>query len=220
MKDDVPGERNTLAWVRHHVFVSRNRPPMPVTFAAVVTALLLLAVGASLAAAAHPLLAPLVLAVAAGAGRLTIPSLPFRRLLWGGLVFIAFLTVPAGLLTHGLLSGSTSFAMRDLPDASLADRINAHAPTDSVAFQNGYLVSFPRTDSLTTTVAYREDGTLQWAASLPRSANVHHLDQLTVSPLLWRVRVDLYAHGSGPGWLYIWRWGHAQRLHVLDEEGG
>ncbi|WP_143815325.1 hypothetical protein [Longibacter salinarum] len=189
---------------------------MPVAFAGVMTALFLLAVGASLAAAAHPLFAPLVVAVAAGSAHLTISSLPFRRLLWGGLAFIGFVTIPLGLLTHGVLTGGTSFDMRGMPPASL-DALSTEAASDSIRYEDGFLLSFRRTEERTAAIAYQVNGRLLWASAVPKSANVDGLSQMNVYPLLWRNRVDLYAEGTGPAWLYIWKWGDAQRLFVLDE---
>jgi len=202
--------------VRWRIHSKQHVPLMPVAFAGLVTALLLLAVGASLAAAAHPLFAPLVLAIAAGAGRLTISSLPFRRLLWGGIAFIALVTVPVGLLTHGVVTGATTFTMRSVPDDTLRS-FHDRPVADSVAFADGAIVSFPRDAQRAATVAYREKGQIQWASTVPRSARVDTLSQMTLYPLLWRVRIDVYAADGGPGWLYVWRWGGAQRLYVLDD---
>ncbi|HHP7239523.1 hypothetical protein [Longibacter sp.] len=189
---------------------------MPVAFAGLVTALLLLAVGASLAAAAHPFLAPVVLTIAAGAGRLTISSLPFRRLLWGGIAFIALVTVPVGLLTHGVVTGATTFTMQSVPDDTLR-AFYARPAADSVAFAGGAILSLPRDEHRPAAVVYREQGRIQWASTVPRSARVDTFSQMTLYPLLWRVRIDVYAADSGPGWLYVWRWGGAQRLYVLDD---
>lgn len=192
-------------------------------FAAAMTALVMLAVGASLAAATHPALAPVVLAAALGFIWVAVPSLAYRRLLTGGIAFTALVTVPAGCLTHGVVSGASSVSLLAVSPDSLTTRLAHRTPTDSVSFSRGMLLSFPATDSLPAAVAYRQSGLLQWAdvfpeQSIPDSTVVTRFTDLTLTPLLWRVRVDGLVRGpDAPGWLYVWRWGRTQRLYVLDD---
>lgn len=191
-------------------------------FAAAVTTLVVLAVGSSLAAATHPALAPVVLLAALALIRYTVPSLAYRRLLTGGIAFIALVTVPAGCLTHGVVSGASSVSLPTVDADSLSAHFAGRAPTDSVSFGGGRLLSFPKSEHQPAAIAFRRNGHVQWADAFPEenrpdSTAVSRFTDLTLTPLLWRVRVDGLVHGpDAPGWLYVWRWGGTQRLYVLD----
>ena len=192
-------------------------------FAAAMTALVVLAVGASLAAATHPALAPAVLAAALAFIWFAVPSLAYRRLLTGGIAFTALVTVPAGCLTHGVVSGASSVSLQTISPDSLSAQLAHRAPTDSVSFGDGMLLSFPTSEHQPAAIAVRQNGRVQWADAFPKqstldSTAVSRFTDLTLTPLLWRVRVDGLVRGpDAPGWLYVWRWGRTQRLYVLDD---
>lgn len=192
-------------------------------FAAAMTALVVLAVGTSLAAATHPALAPAVLAAALAFIWFAVPSLAYRRLLTGGIAFTALITVPAGCLTHGVVSGASSVSLFAVESDSLTAQLANRAPTDSVSFGDGMLLSFPRSNAHPAAIAFRLGDRIRWADAFPEdsqpdSTAVSRFTDLTLYPLLWRVRVDGLVHGpDAPGWLYVWRWGSTQRLYVLDD---
>jgi hypothetical protein len=192
-------------------------------FAAAVTALVVLAVGSSLAAATHPALAPVVLLTALALIRYAVPSLAYRRLLVGGIAFIALVTVPTGCLTHGVVSGAYSVSLPPVDADSLTAHFASRTPTDSAAFARGMLLSFPASEQHPAAIAFRQNSRLRWADAFPHgrepgSSTISRFTDLTLTPLLWRVRVDGLVRGpDAPGWLYVWRWGGTQRLYVFDD---
>lgn len=196
--------------------VPQRLPLMPILILGLSAALLVLAVSASLAAAIDPLGPLLVLALGLAGGRTLLRSGAERRVLYVGIAFVALLTVPHGLLTHGTLTDLGPYPATNLSDAS--DALAARTPVDSVAHDHGHLVSFAATETKPPALAYRIGGETQWASALPSDRQIASLREMHVFPLLWRTRVDAWADGpDAPAWLYVWRWGGVQELYVMDE---
>lgn len=190
---------------------------MPVALAGVAAILAVLAVGASLAAATHPLFAPILIGGALFGASTAIAEKRPRFVIMAGIGFIGLVTVPVGLLTHGVIAGATSFDMYNIPGDDVNQTLAGRSPVDSLGLDGGTLLSFERAHSAPAAIALRRNGRIEWASAVPQTANVDRLEGLSAFPVLWRVRVDLYATGSGaPGWLYIWRWGGSQSLYVLN----
>lgn len=193
---------------------------MPLFVLGLSVALLVLAVSASLAAAVDPLAPLLVLAIGVAGGRTVLRPGAERRILYVGLGLVALLTVPHGLLTHGTLTDLGPYPATRLaaPDR-LPSELAARTPVDSVAYENGHLVSFAATDDAPPALAYRVGGAVQWASALPSDRQITALREMQTFPLLWRIRVDAWASGpDAPAWLYVWRWGGVQELYVMDDE--
>jgi len=193
-------------------------------FAILAAALLLVTVAASFGAAVTPWAPPLLLGATYASARAFLgPS--SHRVVGIALLFVGGLTIPAGLLTHGVVSGGEG-PFRAAPYAS---PLSERPLVDRVDYDGGVLLSYADPDSLAPVLAFRKDGTTEWASAIPfdlrRSSSgeteprVGALRELTVAPVLWRVRVNVYATGVGaPGWCYVWRWGGVQKCYLLTEK--
>ena len=174
--------------------------------------------GASLGAAVAPWL-PLVLVGGTYLiGRQVVSEDPARTLLGVGLGFIGLLTIPIGFLTHGVLTGGAGpFRAQSFDDP---EALSTRMPLDSVDALGGTLISYAATTDDPPVVAFRSvDGRIRWASALPPESGVTGLQQMQVFPVLWRIRVDVYAAGPDtPGWFYVWRWGGVQKIYLLTEE--
>lgn len=149
-------------------------------------------------------------------GHLLLPNGRERTVLGVGLAFVALLTVPFGLLTHGVLTGGAGpYAAR--PYTGTAEDLSTRMAIDSVDALGGTLVSYAASTDAPPVLAWqRPDGRLGWASELPRNSRISGLEQMRVSPLLWRIRLDAYAVGpDAPAWIYVWRWGGVQKAYVL-----
>lgn len=174
-------------------------------------ALVALLVGASFAAAVDPLAPLLTLALAYAGGRTMLRAPGGRRMLRYSIGFIALVTVPLGLLTHGSVTDLGPYRAEPV-----ADTLSGRSVTASASHRTGRLVAYAATDASPPVLAFEREGRMQWASALPTGRGLTGLGDLTVSPLLWRYRVDFYAEGwEAPGWLYVWRWGGVQEVHLL-----
>jgi hypothetical protein len=174
-------------------------------------ALAVLFVGASFAAAVDPLAPLLTLALAYAGGRTLLRAPGGRRMLRYGIGLIALVTIPLGLLTHGSITDLGPY-----PAEPVADTLSDRTVTASVSHRGGTLIAYATTDASAPVLAFTRADRVRWASALPTDRGVTGLRDLTVSPLLWRYRVDFYAEGwDAPGWLYVWRWGGVQEMHLL-----
>lgn len=186
---------------------------MPLLVIGLGLALCALLVGASLAAAVDPLAPLLTVAVAYAGGLALFRGDRARELLAYGVGFVALVTIPLGLLTHGTLTDLGPYPAEPF-DGDLSGRTE----TDRVPHAGGALIAYAATGDAPPVLAFERGGTTEWASALPTDRNITALREMTVFPLLWRIRVDLYAEGwDAPGWLYVWRWGGVQELYVLRD---
>jgi hypothetical protein len=174
-------------------------------------ALLVLLVGTSFAAAVDPLAPLLTLALAYAGGRTILRSPGGRRLLLYGVGFVALVTVPLGLLTHGSVTDLGPYRAQPF-NGDLSER----KATARLSHAGGTLVAYAATDAAPPVLAFERRDSTHWASSLPTDRPITRMSNLHVMPLLWRHRVDFYAEGwDAAGWLYVWRWGGVQDVHLL-----
>ncbi len=174
-------------------------------------ALLVLLVGTSFAAAVDPLAPLLTLALAYAGGRTLLHAPGGRRLLLYGIAFVALVTVPLGLLTHGSLTDLGPYRAQPF-DGDLGEReVSAR-----LSHAGGTLVAYTATDEAPPVLAFERRDSTHWASALPTNHPITRMSDLQAMPLIWRYRVDFYAEGWGAaGWLYVWRWGGVQEVHLL-----